>query len=162
MLGRKAKWDGATVLYDEFVLGFSRHSLGTKTVSTVKVNIARFLIGRDSFLATGSPRKPFLSIFRWGAPCFQTHKWYTLKIKKQLFPTASERKTGLGPATSTLARLRSTNWAISAFTYLSTRSPVLPIPGCRNRFFPVPCFRWCKCTTKIWFSKFFPEKYSIL
>lgn len=42
-------------MYDEFVLGFSRHSLGTKTVSTVKVNIARFLIGRDSFLATGSP-----------------------------------------------------------------------------------------------------------
>lgn len=42
-------------MYDEFVLGFSRHSLGTKTVSTVKVNIARFLIGRDLFLATGSP-----------------------------------------------------------------------------------------------------------
>ena len=42
-------------MYDEFVLGFSRHSLGTKTVSTVKVNIARFLIGRDLFLATGPP-----------------------------------------------------------------------------------------------------------
>lgn len=54
-------------MYDESVLGFSRHSLGTKTVSTVKVNIARFLIGRDSFLATGSPPKTVLVNFSLGS-----------------------------------------------------------------------------------------------
>ena len=35
-----------------------------------------------------------------------------------------ERQTGLGPATSTLARLRSTNWAIAAFFCFSAGIPL--------------------------------------
>ena len=40
-----------------------------------------------------------------------------------------ERKTGLGPATSTLARLRSTNWAISAIIVFGRAGQLYPHLG---------------------------------
>ena len=57
-----------------------------------------------------------------------------------------ERKTRLELATPTLARLCSTNWAISAIMLWTPQT--MPAASSLYRF------RWCKCTTKIWKSKF--------
>ena len=51
----------------------------------------------------------------WGVS-FRTCK-KKMSDNHRLSLVSEERKTGLGPATSTLARLRSTNWAISALHY---------------------------------------------
>ena len=55
-------------------------------------------------------------------------------IRNALFCSISERKTGLGPATPTLARLCSTNWAISA-CFISFRRASLSIADAKVQQF---------------------------
>ena len=52
----------------------------------------------------------------------------------------SERKTGLGPATPTLARLCSTNWAISAYQIITVKRRRLELPR-HNCHYPLKVAR---------------------